>query len=162
MNTNIIVDHEPVADGGWLVRTLLKIEGESRTDEDRVPLNLSLVLDRSGSMRGEPIAHALASVRELIAHLSNQDRFALITYASHADEVIRSGAATAEARRGWLTDLSLITVGGGTNMASGIDLATATVIADRFMENHQCNYIPIPPLNPVIAKGQKKRQGRQY
>ena len=35
---------EPVADGGWLVRALLRLEGEARRDEDRVPLNLSIGL----------------------------------------------------------------------------------------------------------------------
>ena len=58
MKTNIQLDHEPVADGGWLVRALLRIEGQPRTDENRVPLNVSVVLDRSGSMGGEKIQAA--------------------------------------------------------------------------------------------------------
>jgi len=41
MKTKILLDHEPVADGGWLLRALLKIEGEPRAPEDRVPLNLA-------------------------------------------------------------------------------------------------------------------------
>ena len=58
MKTNILLDHEPVADGGWLVRALLRIEGEPRAEENRVPLTLSIVLDRSGSVGGQKIQAA--------------------------------------------------------------------------------------------------------
>ena len=50
MKTTVLLDHEPVADGGWMVHALLRVEGQAPPDRDRVPLNLSLVLDRSGSM----------------------------------------------------------------------------------------------------------------
>ena len=51
MNTQILLDHEPVADGGYLVRALLRITGEAPDAAARPPLNLALVLDRSGSTR---------------------------------------------------------------------------------------------------------------
>jgi secreted protein with Ig-like and vWFA domain len=53
MLTQILLDHEPVADGGYLVRALLQLTGEAPDPDDRVPLNLSVVLDRSGSMEGK-------------------------------------------------------------------------------------------------------------
>ena len=53
-----------------------------RASAVRVPTDLVVVLDRSGSMAGEPIATALAALRELIAGLADGDRFALVSYAS--------------------------------------------------------------------------------
>jgi len=55
MKTTVLLDHEPVADGGWMVHALLRLKGEAPEDRDRIPLNLSLVLDRSGSMMGEKL-----------------------------------------------------------------------------------------------------------
>ena len=44
MNTTVLVDHEPVADGGFLVHALLRIEGAMPEDRDRAPLNLMLAI----------------------------------------------------------------------------------------------------------------------
>ena len=50
MLTQILLDHEPVADGGYLVRALLQLTGEAPGTDDRVPLNLSVVLDPSNGV----------------------------------------------------------------------------------------------------------------
>ena len=67
----------------------------------RVPTDLVVVLDRSGSMAGEPIATALAALRELIAGLADGDRFALVSYASDARVDIPLEAASGAARERW-------------------------------------------------------------
>ncbi len=69
MKTTVLLDHEPVADGGWMVHALLRIEGEAPKDRDRVPLNLSLVLDRSGSMMGEKL-HAARKAAAMLGAAS--------------------------------------------------------------------------------------------
>jgi Ca-activated chloride channel family protein len=50
----------------------------------RVPTDLVVMFDRSGSMSGDPIEFARAAVRELVAQLGPEDRFALVSYASEA------------------------------------------------------------------------------
>jgi Ca-activated chloride channel family protein len=82
-------------------------------------------------MDGSAMQHALAAVRELIGELSIDDRFTLITYASGANELISLAHATPSARRAWTSTLDHVRAGGGTNMASGIDLATAAVDRTR-------------------------------
>ena len=67
----------------------------------RVPTDLVVVLDRSGSMAGEPIATALAALRELIAGLADGDRFALVSYASDARVDVPLEAASGSARERW-------------------------------------------------------------
>ena len=53
----------------------------------RPPLSLAVVIDRSGSMEGPPIAHAKAAAQRLIGQLSSDDAFTVITYSS-GDEVV--------------------------------------------------------------------------
>ncbi len=73
MKTSVLIDHEPVADGGFLVRLLLRIEGEQPEDRERIPLNLSLVLDRSGSMAGPKLAAARDAAAMLVQRLWLED-----------------------------------------------------------------------------------------
>ncbi len=95
----------------------------------RVPTDLVVVLDRSGSMDGEKLVHARAAVAELIQQLDPQDRFALISYADDAETTIPLAAVTPEARRGWLATVSGLGTLGGTNMSSGLDLALSALQA---------------------------------
>ncbi len=97
----------------------------------RIPTDLVVVIDRSGSMQGKPLADALGSVRELIGRLGDNDRFALVTYASGAELKVPLEDASAENRQRWVAKVNGIRSGGGTNMASGIDLAADTIAGTR-------------------------------
>jgi len=46
----------------------------------RPPLNLSLAIDRSGSMRGHPLAEAKACARRVVQALGERDRVSIISY----------------------------------------------------------------------------------
>lgn len=93
----------------------------------RVPTDLVVILDRSGSMANEKIEQARAAVRELVAQLGAQDRFALVTYSDQAALVLPLAAATDDARARWLAAVAEIHTEGGTNVSSGLDLALDTI-----------------------------------
>ena len=59
MKTSVVLDYH-LATGrvGYIVRALLKFEGDSVPTVERIPLNLSVVLDRSGSMSGLKLNYA--------------------------------------------------------------------------------------------------------
>jgi Ca-activated chloride channel family protein len=113
---------------------LARLELVIRADElpgdgHRVPTDLVVVLDRSGSMQGAPLVHAKAAVRELVAGLGPRDRFALVAYASGAGLIAPLAEATSSARAEWLRSLEAIHANGGTNMARGIELGVAQLAA---------------------------------
>ncbi|MCP4903860.1 MAG: VWA domain-containing protein [bacterium] len=97
----------------------------------RRPTDVVVVLDRSGSMGGDPMAKALAAIRELIGQLGPEDRFALVTYSNGSDLVVPLARASDAAREVWPRQLGAIAAGGGTNMSAGLDRAHDLVAATR-------------------------------
>lgn len=114
-----------LAGSDGLVKMELVLRGDERRGQDlpRVPTDLVVVLDRSGSMQGQPLAKAKAAVRGLMTQLSHDDRFALVSYASDVRLEWPLASATGAQRQGWRTMLAHVQANGGTNMAVGIDLA---------------------------------------
>lgn len=60
----------------------------------RHPLNLAVVLDRSGSMDGRPLAEAKRCAEWVIKSLAPSDRIALVVYDGSADVLVPSQPAT--------------------------------------------------------------------
>lgn len=85
----------------------------------RAPVNLSIVLDRSGSMSGAKLDTAKRAVAEAIDHLQSTDRFSVIAYDDKVDVVIESTNATAESKHAALRRLSEIQARGSTDLGGG-------------------------------------------
>ena len=55
MKPSVLLDYQAAVErDGFVVRALLKLEGQAARS-GRAPLNISLVLDRSGSMSGDKL-----------------------------------------------------------------------------------------------------------
>jgi Ca-activated chloride channel family protein len=79
------------------IHTLVRVRAPRNPDtaeHQRPPLNLALVLDRSGSMRGQPIAEAKRCAYYIVDKLTAQDRLALVAYDDTIDLVVPSQPVT--------------------------------------------------------------------
>ncbi len=86
---------------------------------DRLPVNVSLVLDRSGSMSGSKIRLAKDAVERAIATLGDRDRFSVVFYDDRIDVVVASTAASAAARSAAREALGTVGARGSTNLFEG-------------------------------------------
>ena len=83
-------------------------------------VDMVIVLDRSGSMKGRKISDARKAVINLLSNLSANDRFALITYSDSVQYVSALEKVTADHRRRLESLIHRITAGGGTNLGAGL------------------------------------------
>lgn len=118
MRPTVLLDHElALSQSGYTVRALLRFRGRAPSDSSRVPLNLALVLDRSGSMAGEPLAAAREAAAFLVRRLAPEDRVAVVAF-DHEIETIAQ-PATGEAQAHLARRLETIEPGGSTNLSGG-------------------------------------------
>ncbi len=87
--------------------------------KDRLPVNVALVLDRSGSMGGAKIRLAKEAVVAALRMLRPADRFSLVVYDNEIDVVVESTNATQEAVRNALSRLHDFDARGTTDLFGG-------------------------------------------
>jgi len=122
-----------IAGGDGLVRMELVLGARRRGADPaaRLPTDLLVVLDRSGSMNGQKIRDARAAIHHLISRLGPDDRFALVTFSSGADMPIPLAHATPDSRSAWARIVDGIYAGGGTYMSTGLTLGLGSLEAAR-------------------------------
>ena len=83
-------------------------------------VDMVIVLDRSGSMQGRKLNDARRAVLKLLANLSAEDRFAMVTYSDGVQ--IASGLVnvTQDNRVHLETAVNGVRAGGGTNLGAGL------------------------------------------
>lgn len=84
---------------------------------DRPPLDLAIVIDRSGSMSGEPLEAALGCAKNLIRGLREQDRVAVVIFDNRVD--VLQPLATVADREAVCRTLGTVRSGGSTALFAG-------------------------------------------
>jgi Ca-activated chloride channel homolog len=88
--------------------------------EGRAPVNVSLVLDRSGSMADErKFTLARQAVDQAVGMLRARDCFSVVVYDDRVDVLAASTLATEDAKRGVLDALDEIEPRGSTDLGAG-------------------------------------------
>ena len=92
---------------------------EAPAAKHRKPANVSLVMDRSGSMGGAKIELVREAVKKALAMLRSDDRFSLVVYDNQIDLLVESTPASPEARGNADRKLAGIDARGSTDLAGG-------------------------------------------
>jgi Ca-activated chloride channel family protein len=119
-----IYEQSVIAPGTAAIHVLIKFNALSslpQTQGPRPPVNLALVIDRSGSMseRGK-LEYAKMAARDLIGRLSDKDYAALVVYDSAVSVQMKASAMTAANKNRMLNAIDNLRPAGATNLSGGM------------------------------------------
>ena len=108
-----------LADRSNYMNVLLRLSAPEKPDRivERKPLNLSIVIDRSGSMSGKPLSEAVRCASMIVDRASSKDRLSIVSY----DNEIRIDVPSQKVENKSLfkTALQAIHEGGTTDLHGG-------------------------------------------
>lgn len=113
------LDRPLVAPGPPAERYLMLTVEAPAGSAPRLPLNLALAIDTSGSMAGEKLERVREAAGYVVRHLSAVDRVAVVSYSDGVRIVAPSAPLTASAKTDLLWRLARIEAGGMTNLSGG-------------------------------------------
>src|SRR5262245_20139372 len=121
MTMHVHTDRSLVRAAGHSVRhALLSFTApDSPRAATREPLNVSLVLDRSGSMGGSKIALARQAVVQALRMLRPSDRFSVVIYDHDIEVLVPSTPASGEALRNAIARVEHLQARVNTNLSGG-------------------------------------------
>jgi Ca-activated chloride channel family protein len=119
LQTHAAIDRSLISPDGTAERHLMLTVEAPAGAVRRLPLNLALVLDRSGSMTGEKLERAKEAACFTVRHLTGADRVAVVAYDDEVSIVAPGTPLTPGARTDLLSRITAITTGGSTNLGGG-------------------------------------------
>lgn len=105
--------------GEFLTTVLVEVAPPRRLD--RLPLNLSILIDCSESMGGEKLQRAQEACLALLDQLDPQDTVSVVSFASHARVLVPSQTTGPETREATTRGLSTLRAEGVTSLLRGLD-----------------------------------------
>ncbi|MFM8484347.1 MAG: VWA domain-containing protein, partial [Actinomycetota bacterium] len=90
MKTNLSLDHSVVTvhHNSEVVHVMIDLEAPEAPSIERAPLDVVLVVDRSGSMRGAPLASVTEAIASLLRLAHPNDRIGVVAFNDQATMVL--------------------------------------------------------------------------
>ena len=88
-------------------------------DRPHLPLNLSIILDRSGSMHGEKLQYVKEAAQHVVDLMTEEDRVSLVVYDNTVDTLMPSQFLTSQVKRELKAKIKQIQTGGSTFLYGG-------------------------------------------
>jgi Mg-chelatase subunit ChlD len=122
------LEHRNVEPGQGTIWGAIQIEARGPALEtERAPLAVALVVDVSGSMAGEPLAHALRSCEIVSELLSPGDRLAIVTFSTKGSILCDLTALDAAGRTQIRASVREVRARANTNLQDGLAVAAAVL-----------------------------------
>lgn len=106
--------------------TFLMLEARSGSDgraKGAAPVNLSIVIDRSGSMKGTRLRNAINAAIGAVERLKDGDMVSVVTFDTRTQVVVPSSIIGPSSRSTVISAISGIQLGGDTCLSCGIETA---------------------------------------
>lgn len=120
LDTRLSHGYVPIGEPATVFATV-SIKAQSAASEDRAPLNIALVVDRSSSMSGDKLDKAKEASHLLIDMLSSQDRLAVVSYGSDVKTESTSKMVTTANKELLHNAVRGIRLHGSTNLSGGYE-----------------------------------------
>jgi Ca-activated chloride channel family protein len=105
---------------GGAIDIMVRVQGPDKPEASKTkvtPKRLSLVVDRSGSMSGQPLHEALKCVEHIASCMTTDDRISVVVYDDKVNVLMPLGPVTSQEAMKRL--LSTVEEGGSTNLFGG-------------------------------------------
>ena len=133
LENSYVHSHEPV------VHALIGLEASEAKTSNDLPLNLSLVIDRSGSMQGQKMVDARQAALSMIDRLRRGDRVSIVSYSDDVRVDVRSTVINARSRRMVKKAIRRISAHGSTCLSGGLEAGIRE--ARRHLRGDQANRV---------------------
>jgi Ca-activated chloride channel family protein len=107
----------------------ISVSAIGETIDSRVPLNLCLILDHSGSMKGQPVENVKRAAWLLVEKLRDQDRLSIVVF-NHRAEVLLSNQNVVD-RDHIKQQINRLSANGGTSIDEGLRLGIEELAKGR-------------------------------
>ena len=123
--------------GGWsntTIERILPVRMDTEHRRETPSLAMALVIDRSGSMTGEPLEMAKSAAKATVDILANDDLIEVIAFDSLPARYVKMQPARNRSRIS--NDIARIQAGGGTEIFSALDAAYQDMTVTRARKKH--------------------------
>lgn len=117
------VGHKAMPQGGGETFVFASVAGKEESRNVAAPLNLGIVIDRSGSMKGQRIANALAAATGTVDRMRDGDTVTVVAFDNSAQVVLAPTKVSQDTRANIVSAIQSIRLGGDTCISCGLESA---------------------------------------